>query len=146
MTIDTGSHPPIKLKPYRTQLNNRKVIDNAIDEMLDAKIISRSRSPWSFPVVIVDKKYGSKRFCVDFKNINRITKPNAYPLPIISDILALLGKARYFTSLDLRSGYWQVAMEEKDREKKQPLLVTEVSLNFKLCLSVCRSLLECFNS
>lgn len=117
MKIDTGDHSPIKLRPYKTQLNNRKVIDAAVDEMLDAKIISRSRSSWSAPVVIVDKKDGSKRFCVDFRAINKITKPNSYPLPLIDEILALLGKAKYFTSLDLKSGYWQIKMDPDDREK-----------------------------
>ena len=117
MHLNTGNHPPIKLKPYRTQLNNRKVIDQAIDEMMEAKIIQRSKSPWSFPVVIVDKKDGSKRFCVDFRKLNQITKPISYPLPVIDDILALLGKAKYFTSLDLKSGYWQVLMNENDKEK-----------------------------
>ena len=80
MKIDTGDHPPIKLRPYRTPLNNRKGVDKEIYEMLDSKIISRSKSPWSFPVVIVDKKDGSKRFCVDFRKLNRITKLNSYPL------------------------------------------------------------------
>ena len=117
MKIDTGSADPIKLRPYRTPLNNRKIIDETIDEMLDAKVIRRSRSPWSFPVVIVDKKDGSKRFCVDFRKLNQVTKKNSYPLPVIGDILALLGKAKYFTSLDLKSGYWQVLMSESDKEK-----------------------------
>ena len=116
MKINTGDNPPIKLRPYRTPLNNRKVIDDAIDEMLNAKIIQRSKSPWSFPVVIVDKKDGSKRFCVDFRALNKITKSNSYPLPVI-DILALLGRAKYFTSLDLKSGYWQVLMDDNDKEK-----------------------------
>ena len=55
-------------------------------------MIRRSRSPWSFPVVIVDKKNGSKRFCVDFRRLNKISKKNSYSLPLIDDILALLGK------------------------------------------------------
>ena len=93
------------------------MIEEAVDEMLEAKIISRSRSDWSFPVVIVDKKDGTKRFCVDFRKLNNITKLNSYPLPVTDDILALLGKAKYFTSLDLKSGYWQVLMDDADREK-----------------------------
>ena len=117
MKLDTGEHPPIKMKPYRTPLNKRAVIDNAVDEMLEAGIIRRSRSPWSFPVVVVDKKDGSKRFCVDFRQLNKITKPISYPLPVIDDILARLGEAKYFTTLDLKSGYWQVLMDERDREK-----------------------------
>lgn len=117
MQIDTGDHPPIKLKPYRTPLNNRKIIDDTIDEMLEANIIRRSRSEWAFPVVIVDKKDGSKRFCVDFRKLNRISKSMQFPLPLIDDILCLLGKAKFFTSLDMKSGYWQILMDEKDREK-----------------------------
>ena len=117
MKLDTGDHQPIKLRPYRTPIQNREVTEKAVDEMLDANVIRRSKSPWSFPVVIVDKKDGSKRFCVDFRKLNQITKPNSYPLPLIDDILALLGKAKYFTSLDLKSGYWQVLMDEADKEK-----------------------------
>ena len=117
MKIDTGNICPIKLRPYRTPLNNRRVIDDAVDEMIDAKIIQRSQIPWSLPVVIVDKKDGSKRFCVDFRKLNQITKKNSYPLPVIDDILAILGKAKYFTSLDLKSGYWQVLMNKEEKEK-----------------------------
>ena len=62
MKIDTGEHPPIKLT-YRTPLNNRKDIDNAIDEMFGAKTIQRSKSPWSFSVVIVDKKMAPNVLC-----------------------------------------------------------------------------------
>ena len=84
--------------------------------------------PWSFRVVIVDKKDDSKRFCVDFRKLNRVTKKNSHTLPLIDDILALLGKAKYFTSLDLKSVYWQVAMNEKDKEKNT-LHVTKGYLN-----------------
>ena len=117
MKIDTGKNDPIKMRPYRTPLKNREVIDKAINEMLDANVIRRSRLPWSFPVVIVDKKDGSKRFCVDFRKLNQISKKNSYPLLLIDDILALLGNAKFFSSLDLKSGYWQVLMDEKDKEK-----------------------------
>ena len=117
MQVDVGNYEPITMRPYRTPIKNREVIDKAIDEMLDADVIRRSRSPWSFSVVIADIKDGSKRFCVDFRRLNKVTKKNSYPLPLIDDILALLGKAKYFTSLDLKSGYWQVAMDEKDKEK-----------------------------
>ena len=112
MKINTGDNSPLKLTSYRTPLNNRKVIDDAIDEMLNAKIIQRSKSLLSYPVVIVDKKDSSKRFCVDFRALNKITKSNSYPLPITDDILALLGRAKYFTPLDLKSGYWQVLMDD----------------------------------
>ena len=85
--------------------------------MLDTEVIRRSNSPWSFPVVIVDKKDSTNRFCVDFRKLNQVTKKNSYPLPLIDDILAMLGKAKFFTSLDLKSGYWQVLMDEKDKRE-----------------------------
>ena len=113
----TTDHPPIKKKAYRAPLNKQKVIDDAINEMMEAGVIKRSQSPWAFPVVVVDKKDGTKRFCVDFRALNAVTKPNAYPLPRIDDILDSLGKSRYFTTLDLRSGYWQVQLDENSREK-----------------------------
>jgi hypothetical protein len=66
MSIDTGDHDPIKNRPYRVPVNKRQIIDKAVKEMLDAKIIERSQSPRSFPAAVVKKKDGSDRMCVDF--------------------------------------------------------------------------------
>lgn len=117
LTIDTGDHPPIQRRPYRIPLNKRKIVDDAIDEMLSAKIIERSRSPYSFGLVVVDKKDGTKRICVDFRPLNKILKPISFPLPLIDDILSLLGNSKFFGKIDLKSGYWQVLIDEKDKEK-----------------------------
>ena len=83
------------MRPYHTPLNYREVIDKALEEMIEAKVIRRSNSPWSFPVVIVDKKDGSKRFCVDFRKLNQVIMKNSFPLPLIDDILSLLGNAKF---------------------------------------------------
>lgn len=117
MSIDTGDHHPIRKRPYRAPLNKRRIISQAVDEMLAAKVIERSVSPWSFPMVIVKKADGSNRPCVDYRSLNNITRKNSYPLPLIDDILAQLGQAKYFTTLDLKSGYWQVAMDEESKSK-----------------------------
>ena len=117
MKIETGDHPPIKLRPYRTPLNTRKIIDKAVDEMLEANIIQRSRSSWAFPVIIVEKKDGSSRFCIDYRKLNKITRPIAINLPLIDDIINRLSGAKYFTSLDLRSGYWQVKVDEGSQDR-----------------------------
>jgi hypothetical protein len=81
------------------------------------KIIRVSTSPWAAPVVIVDKKGGDKRICIDFRKLNAITNPDAYPLPRIDDMLESFGQSKWFTTLDLASGYWQVGMKKEDIEK-----------------------------
>ena len=85
--------------------------------MLDAKVMRRSNSPWSFLFVIVDEKDGSKRICVDFRKLNEVTKKNSFHLPLIDDILASLGRAKFFSSLDLKSGCWQVLMDDLDSHR-----------------------------
>ena len=117
MRIDTGDHPPIKLRPYSTPIHKRKLVEEALNEMMDLGMIERSKSHWSFPIVIVEKKDGGHRFCMDFRQLNAITKPLAVPLPLIDDIFALLGKSKCFSTLDLRSGYWHIALNKEDQEK-----------------------------
>ena len=85
--------------------------------MLEAGAIRPSKSPYSSNVVIVRKKDGTKRFCVDFRKLNNKTIKDAYAIPRPEDTLHLLAGAKYFTKLDLRSGYWQVEIEEEDKVK-----------------------------
>ena len=116
--IDTGSHPPIKQRPYRLPFSQRKLVEQHIQDMLKAGVIEPSQSPWASPIVIVDKKDGTKRFCVDYRALNKIAKKNSHPLPRIDDILASLEGAKYFTCLDLRSGYWQIEMADSDSKER----------------------------
>ena len=74
-------------------------------------------SLWGFPIVVVDKKDGTKRFCTDFRKLNNILKMFCWPFLVTYDMLAALGKAKYFTSLDLKSRYWQLPLTEGDKEK-----------------------------
>ncbi|UYV71788.1 K02A2.6-like [Cordylochernes scorpioides] len=115
--IKTNSDIPIRKNPYRVSLREREIINNQIDKMLKKGIISHSSSPWASPVILVKKKDGTFRFCVDYRNLNSITVKDQYPLPRIDDCFDSLHGSRYFTSLDLCSGYWQVEVEEQDREK-----------------------------
>ena len=85
--------------------------------MLVADIIKPSKSPWSSPVVLVTKPDGTARFCLDYRKSNAVTKKDAYPIPRIDDTLDALGKAKFFTTLDLESGYWQIPMKDEDKEK-----------------------------
>lgn len=85
--------------------------------MLQDDVIQPSKSPWASPVVLVEKKDKSLRFCVDYRKLNRVTKKDVYPLPRIDDALDRLRTAKYFSSLDLKSIYWQIEVDERDREK-----------------------------
>ena len=110
--LETGDAAPIKQNPYRLPFSQRKLVENHIQDMLKAGVIEPSQSPWASPIVIVNKKDGSKRFCVDYRAVNKILKKNSYPLPRIDDILANLEGSQYFSCLDLRSGYWQIPVDE----------------------------------
>ena len=76
-----------------------------------------SSSPWASPVVLVRKKDGSLRFCIDYRELNSVTKADTFPLPCIDDLLDQLGKSKYFSTLDLASGYWQVQVHPDSQEK-----------------------------
>ena len=91
--------------------------DKQIDEVLRKDVIQKSSNPWASGIVMVKKKDGSKRFCVDYRRLNDITFKDAYPLPRIDDSLDQLSGAQWFSCLDLNSGYWQVEVEESDRPK-----------------------------
>ncbi|GBN22444.1 Transposon Ty3-I Gag-Pol polyprotein, partial [Araneus ventricosus] len=76
-----------------------------------------SSGTWASPIVLVKKKDGSTRFCVDYRKLNKITIKDSYPLPRIDDILDVLNRSQWFSTLDLKGGYWQVENRLEDREK-----------------------------
>ncbi|UYV80952.1 K02A2.6-like [Cordylochernes scorpioides] len=115
--IDTGDHAPIKQRPYRVSPRERSIIQTEVDNMLKLEIIQPSDSPWSSPVVLVEKKDGTWRFCVDYRRLNKITRKDVYPLLRIDDTLDSLRGASIFSTMDLKSGYWQNEVDETDREK-----------------------------
>ena len=116
--IETEGHQPIKQRYYPISPIIQRVMDKELKEMLERGVVEPSKSPWSSPVVMVQKKdKQSYRFCVDYRQLNKITKRDAYPLPYVSHILDRLRNAKYLTSLDIKSAYWQVPMEESSREK-----------------------------
>ena len=116
-TISTGSHMPIRQQARRMPPYQRSEVKELLESMLARDVIQPSKSPWASPIVVVRKKDGSARFCVDYRKLNSITHKDAYPLPRIDDTLDTLAGSQWFSTLDLVSGYWQVEVAESDRAK-----------------------------
>jgi hypothetical protein len=117
-SIDTGNSRPVKQRPHRIPVHLNTVVNKQVNDMIERGIIRSSNSPWSSPIVLSPKKDGDYRFCVDFRRVNSVTKKDTHPMPRIDEILDQLGGARYFSILDLASGYWQVPLSgEEDMEK-----------------------------
>lgn len=118
-SIHTDSPTPIRQRSYRHSPAAKKEIDSQIDQMLAADIIEPSSSMWTSPVVLVRKRNGQVRFCVDYRKLNSVTKPISFPLPRLDDIFDAMADARpkYFSLLDLRSGYHQIPLDPLTKEK-----------------------------
>ncbi|GFS99125.1 retrovirus-related Pol polyprotein from transposon 412 [Trichonephila clavipes] len=123
--IDTADHPPIKQHPRRLPFAKQEEVGTLLREMQENDIIEPSSSPWASPIVLVRKKDGSTRFCVDYRKLNDVTKKDSYPLPRIDDTLDTLSGHKWFSTLDLKSGYWQVEIHPEDREKQHSLLAKD---------------------
>ena len=115
--IDTGMERPIKQYAYQRPLAKKKVIQQEVEKMLEQGAIRESSSSWTLPVVLVKKKNGETRFCVDYRKLNRITRKDCHPLPRIDDLLDSFQGLTCFTTLDLASEYWQIEVDSADCEK-----------------------------
>ena len=116
MTLETGTKP-IRSMPYRQGPSMRTKADAEIRRMRDAGVIEPSTSEWASPFVLVPKKDGSIRFCVEYRRANAKKVPDSHPLPQIDDCLDSLGDAEIFTTLDRNAGYWQVPVATEDHDK-----------------------------
>lgn len=116
-SINTGTSAPIKCPPRRIAPARREEMQRTVNDLAAQGVIELSDSPWSSAVVLVKKKDGTQRFCVDYRALNDVTVKDSYPLPRIDDTLDALVGARWFSTLDLKSGYHQVEMAEEDKPK-----------------------------
>ncbi|KAL4122764.1 hypothetical protein QTP88_015039 [Uroleucon formosanum] len=113
---------PVNVRPYRLPYAHRQEIVRQMEELESNNIIQSSESPWNAPLIMVSKKpdiHGNPKYrvCVDFRRLNELTIEDAYPIPRIDEILDQLGLSRYYTTLDLVSGYHQVSIKAEDRQK-----------------------------
>ena len=98
---------------YKLPISRREIINAKVEEMKRDDIVRESNSPYNSPLLLVPKKDGDWRLVVDYRQLNKQTIPDRFPIPVINDVLAQLGGAKVFTSLDLLSGYWQVPLSEE---------------------------------
>ena len=98
-------------------MSHLDVIDDQVETMLKTGVCEPSTSPWASNVVLVKKSDGTLRFCVDYRQLNSITVKDSYPLPRIDTCFDALGGAKYFSTLDLKQGYWQVENDPETADK-----------------------------
>ncbi|MEO0683466.1 MAG: reverse transcriptase domain-containing protein [Cyanobacteria bacterium J06649_11] len=115
--IHTGDAAAIRQKPYRVSPKQRQMIDKELDKMIEKGLVRKSTSPWASPVVLVPKSNGQTRMCFDYRAVNKVTVTDSHPLPRIDDLLDNLKDAKYFSKIDLKSGFWQIPMEESSIPK-----------------------------
>ena len=115
--INTENVAPIRQPPRRAPMGQQEEINQQVTDMLQRRVIEPSNSPWAAPVVLVTKKDGSKRFCVDYRRLNDVTIKDAYPIPRIEESLDALTGSKWFSTLDLASGYWQVELDDDAKDK-----------------------------
>jgi len=108
---------PVSMAPYWMTPAELAELKKQIEDLLEKKFIWPSASPWGAPVLLVKKKDGSSRLCVDYRQLNKLTIKNKYPLPRIDDLLDQLRRAIVFSKIDLRSGYHQILVKPEDVEK-----------------------------
>ena len=108
---------PVRQPPRRLGHEKEKEVEKQIEELLKCGIIEPAQSAWSSPVVLVKKKDGKWQFCVDYRQLNAVTEPDVFPLPRIDESLEALSGNKFFSTLDLLSGYWQVPLSPDAQEK-----------------------------
>lgn len=114
-TIPLKDPTPVRQRMYRVPERLLPSLKTEVEDMLALGVIERSTSEWSNPVVLVPKKDGTMRFCIDFRRVNAQSHFDAYPMPRLEDLIERLGKASFITTLDLCKGYWQVPLAKEVR-------------------------------
>ena len=115
--IQTGEAHPVRLPPYRLPHAYRDPVQKEIQEMLKQRIIEPSSSAWSAPIVLVKKKDGTLRLCVDYRRLNGVSEADAYPMPRVDDLIDRLGRSCFISTMDLTRGYWQVPVTTTAKHK-----------------------------
>ena len=114
--INVENIEPIRQYPRRKSPEARRLEEELIQQMLEGDVIRPSMSPWASPILLTKKADGSTRFCIDFRKVNAVTKKDSYPISNITESLETLKDAKWFSIMDLQSGFWQVPIKESHKE------------------------------
>ncbi len=115
--IETLPGEVARSRPYRLPEHKKSVVREELKAMLDLGVIEESHSDWASPIVLVPKTDGSVWFCVDYRRVNAVSKFDVYPMPRVDELLDRLGAARFYSTLDLTKGYWQIPLSPLSKEK-----------------------------
>lgn len=115
--INVTDDTPIAVPPYRISPARKEQLKQELEKMIAADVIEECESPYAAPVVMVPKKDRTMRICIDYRRLNQATVPDRYPLPRIDELLHATKKCQYISTIDLKSGYWQVPVAPGDRDK-----------------------------
>lgn len=129
--IDTGDAPPVRQRYYSYSPKLLNVLHEGLEEWLQLGVVEASNSPWASAVLLVKKSDGSYRWVVDLRSVNKVTKADSYPLPKVNDILDQLRDAKYISSIDLKSAYFQIPLEESSKEKTAFIIPGKGLFQFK---------------
>ena len=115
--IETGDHHPVRRRMYRVPQAQRESLFRHTEMMEKSGVIRRSDSPWQSPVLVIKKKDNTDRIVVDMRDLNKVCRPSLHPLPHLDDVLDVIGGSKWFSTLDLMSGYWQIPLTEQAKPK-----------------------------
>jgi hypothetical protein len=137
--IDTGDAAPVRHGLRRTPLGFQKEEEAHLQKMLQHGVIQPSASEWAAAPVIVKKKDGKYRYCVNYRSLNKLTRKDSFPLPLIEECLDALADAAYFSTLDMASGYWQILIDPADRHKTAFITKYGLFEHVRLAMGLCNS-------
>ena len=115
--IEMVTDDPVRVKPYPIPYSLREELKQDIEQMLDMGVIRKSDSPYSSPIVIVRKKDGSNRICIDFRRVNKLSRFDSEPMIRPQDIFSRISQDKYYSKFDMTKGYWQIPMRKQDIAK-----------------------------
>jgi len=117
LEVSLTTDVPVRRRPYELPFSSRQVVEREVKVMLDLGVIEKSKSAYAAPVVLVQKKDASCRFCIDYRGLNKVTNFDAEPIPDVDELFTRLAASTYFTRIDLSKGYWQIVVSPVDRHK-----------------------------